>query len=214
MNLLNTNKIIKVLPKKLKKNFLKKSDLWFWNDFDSHIQAFQATFLGLSRASIAEMASSHFVTELIVSSKVFRKSEILVQTNITLASLGNGGLIGLDGAMSSGEQCPDVLCGWRRRERSLEDSQRSWTDTGIGIGICRWVLEETRERTWAVKWKVWGFLGPGIRWRLVWVWNYGGLGLSLVGFDGFSMTESHGIRKPRKENGEKVKNFKITGLES
>lgn len=159
------------------------------------------------------MPSSHFFTKFIMSSKMLGESKILVQTNITLTSLRYWGLIGLDGAMSSGEQCPDMLRRWRRWKWSFEDSQGRWTNTWIGIGICRWVLEETWERTWAVKWKVWGFSCLGIRWRKVWVLNCGDLGLRLVGFDGFSMTESHGIKNPERKLPKKNRNFQGIGNE-
>lgn len=164
------------------------SDLWLWNNLDSHILALQAPLLGLGRASIPKMPTPHFIAKLIMSYKLFREPEILIQGNVTLTSFRDWGFIGLNRAMPASKQCPNVFRRRGRRERSLKNAQRRRTHAGVGRGV----LEETWQWTWAVKGKVWGFGGVGIECiRLTFTGNCGILRLGFWVFCGFSMTESH-----------------------
>lgn len=170
-----------------------KPDLRFWYNLDSHILTFQAPFLGLSRASKPEMPTPHLFSKLIMSHKLLGVPKVLIQGNLTLVSFRNWGLIRLNRAVPPCQQCPDVLSRRRRREWALKNAQRSWTHTRID---CRWVLEETRQRTWAVEGKVGGFWGLGIWDKIVLARNWRVFGFVLWICNGFSMTESHGIRNP------------------
>ena len=141
------------------------------------------------------MATPHLLTHLVVSYKLLREPKVLVQTNFTLVSFGNCGLIRLNRTVPSSKQCPNMLCRRRWRKRPLKDPQGGGTHAWIG-----WrVLETTRQWTWAVKGEFWGFGGLGVGRKLAITGNYKVLGLCLRVFNGFSLTESHGIKTKKRE---------------
>lgn len=112
--------------------------------------AFEGAFFGSGRASVAEMASAHFVAKVIVSGKVLGVAEVLIQGHITLASFGDRGFIGLDGAMAAGEESPNVLGRRGRRKGALEEAERGGAEAGVGR---RGGLEEIGKRAGAVEWE-------------------------------------------------------------
>jgi len=80
-----------------------KLNLGLWNDFDSNIMTLEGAFSSLGRASVAEVATAHFGPKLIVSVEVVGEAEALVEPNLALTPFGDGGLIGLDGAVAAGQ---------------------------------------------------------------------------------------------------------------
>lgn len=167
----------------------EKTDLRFGDNLDSHILPLQAPFSPLGRASITEMAAPHLFAKLIMSYKLLQEPEILIQRNLTFISFRDWGLIRLNGTVPSGEQCSNVLCWRRRRKWALENAQRGRTHTRVGGRV----LEKTGQGTWAVEGEVWGLAGLGTRQRVIVAGNYRVLGFGFWVFNGFSMTESHGI---------------------
>lgn len=164
-------------------------NLWFGDDFDSHLVAFEGALFGVGRASVAEMAAAHFVPKVIVSDKMLGVSEVFIQGQVALAALGDWGLVRLDGAMAASEQRPDVLRRRRRREGALEDSERRGAEAGVGR---RWVLEQPR----AVE----GEAGRGFGRCVAFAVDHWVFGIGSLVFNGLSMTQSHGIPNPTTDS--------------
>lgn len=94
------------------------------------------------------MAAAHFIAKVIVGSKVLGVAEVLIQGYIALTSFRDRSGIGLDGAMTAGEESPNVLSRRRRRKGTLEEAERGRGEAGVGR---RRGLEEIGQRTGGVE---------------------------------------------------------------
>lgn len=135
------------------------------------------------------MAAAHFFVELVVGREVFGEAERLIEPKLALGPFGDGGLVGLDGAVAAGQQGPDVLGRRGRGEGPLEDPQRRRAHAARVRVRRRRVFEPTRQRAWAVERELGGLRGLCRR-RCNLVWELMRTFL-LLGLDGFAMADSH-----------------------
>lgn len=94
---------LKISNRKKRSGFLKL-DLGFGDDFDCNFLTLQGPLLGFSRASEPKMASTHFLTELVVGGELLREPKILVETDIALTPFRYRRLIWLHRAVPFREQ--------------------------------------------------------------------------------------------------------------
>ena len=100
------------------------SNLGLGDDLDGDVLALVLALLGLGGARVAEVAAADLLAEVVPGEEVLGEAEALVEAELRLAALGDGRLVGLDGAMPPREESADVLGGRRRWERALEPAAR------------------------------------------------------------------------------------------
>lgn len=95
--------------------------------------ALEGAFPSLGRAGVAKVTTANLGPKLKVSLEVAGEAEALVEPNLTLTSFGDGGFVGLHGAVAPGQQGPNVLRRRRRRKGPLEEPQRGRTHSQSSI---------------------------------------------------------------------------------